>query len=341
MLNFSIIGTLLFLACSSLFAGEDEYGLTKEDLKELKSSYQKPKEIPFPKNNEYTHEKYELGKKLFFDPRLSGSGFISCASCHNPMFGWEDGLDLGLGHGMKKLKRHTPTLLNLAWGEFFFWDGRAKTLEEQALGPIGSKVEMNMPIKDLEWKLAEIQGYVKEFANVFPDKKITKENIAKAIATFERTIVSEDSTFDKWLKGDANAISESAKRGFEIFNTKANCFACHSTWRFTDDSFHDIGIKTKDIGRYEIKKEEKTKFAFKTPTLRNITKRAPYMHNGSKKSLEEVIELYNKGGEVKRKSVSDEISPLNLTNIEKEDLINFLKTLETDESKVILPILPI
>ncbi len=329
----------LFFSLLSCFVWA-QTDLPAEDMKELKLSFSRPKDIPFPADNAFTQEKFELGKKLFFDPRLSSSGFISCATCHNPMFGWEDGLHLGHGHGMKRLGRHTPTILNLAWGESFFWDGRSKTLEEQALGPIESLAEMNMSSAQLEKDLQKINGYVEEFTRVFSSPKITKHNIAKAIATFERKIISHPSPFDQWLEGNEGAISQSAKRGFVLFNTKARCVSCHSSWRFTDDSFHDIGMRTSDVGRYKIHPTEMAKFAFKTPTLRNIARRAPYMHNGSKKTLEEVMDFYNRGGDVKRKSLSSEMKPLGLQKEELMDVIEFLKSLTSNESGIELPVLP-
>lgn len=310
-----------------------------QSYKNYVDDYRRPKEIPAPKSNPITEKKVELGKKLFFDPRLSGSNWISCATCHNPALGWEDALPTGIGHGMKVLGRHTPTILNLAWGELLFWDGRAESLEEQALGPIGAEGEMNQNLDEAVSELKMMPSYVADFKNVFGEEGISKDTIAKAIATYERTIVSGKSSFDAFIEGDETAISKSAQRGFVLFNEKAKCSSCHSGWRFTDDSFHDVGVKTKDKGRFEILPFETMMHAFKTPTLRNIDQRAPYMHNGSEKTLEEVVELYNLGGRIKRDSISTMITPLGLNSQEKIDLVAFMNTLTGNDEKVTLPVL--
>lgn len=304
-------------------------------------AYKRPEEIPFPKDNQHSKAREDLGRTLFFDPRLSGSDWISCATCHNPALSWGDGLARGIGHGMKNLDRRTPTILNLAWGELMMWDGRADSLETQALGPIEASVEMNLPLDQMLGKLEAIPGYRQLFEQAYPGEMITKTTIAKAIATFERTVVSGAAPFDLWVKGDEKAVSESAKRGFVLFNEKAVCSQCHSGWRFTDDSFHDIGVSGNDIGRGRILPDiEVMQFAFKTPTLRNIDHRAPYMHNGSEKTLEEVVDFYDRGGREKRPALSEHIRPLQLTPAEKSDLVAFLRTLTSRESPVIVPVLP-
>ena len=284
----------------------------------------------------------KLGYMLFFDPRISSSGSLSCASCHNPALGWEDGLALGHGHGMKKLPRHTPTILNLGYSEAeaFFWDGRAESLEAQALGPIEAAGEMNMPLDQMVRTLESIKGYDVLFKQAFGDGKVTKEQVGKALADYQRTIVSKDAPFDLWLKGDKNAIGESAKRGFVLFNEKANCAVCHSGWRFTDDGFHNIGIGDDDVGRAKVLDFEILRHAFKTPTLRNIDLRAPYFHDGSAATLEDVIELYDKGGNKDSPSLSSEVRQLNLTGREKKDLVNFLKTLTSKDNGIVIPTLP-
>lgn len=315
-------------------------GVDQAQLEALRKSYRRPTEIPFPADNPYTERKAELGKMLFFDPRLSGSNLISCASCHNPSFAWEDAQPTGAGNEMNRLGRHTPTILNLAWGELFFWDGRAESLEEQALGPIQADVEMAQPIDTLIAELDAIPGYRAIFEEVFPGEGVTADNIAKAIATYERTVVSAQAPFDKWIEGDENAISDSAKRGFVVFNTKANCNACHSGWNFTDDSFHDIGLETEDIGRAGIVPEiPEFKHNFKTPGLRNIVQRAPYMHNGSLTNLYDVVDHYADGF-VKRPTLSDDVIPFQLSSAEREDLVQFLQTLTSPDEPVALPLLP-
>lgn len=319
------------------FQADAEPDSTREYLKK----YNRPLSIPFPEDNRYSSERDLLGRTLFFDPRLSGSNWISCGTCHNPGLGWSDGLAKGIGHGMKELGRRTPTILNLAWSEAFFWDGRAETLEKQALGPITSPGEMNLPTNKLLDKLISIPEYKALFHKAYREEPINENLIAKAIATFERNVVSGKAPFDRWLDGDNAAVSAEAKRGFIIFNTKANCANCHGGWRFTDDSFHDIGIPGEDRGRGELLKEiPSAQFAFKTPTLRNIDRRAPYMHDGSETTLEAIIDFYNVGGKAKRPSLSAEIKPLNLTAAEKRELIAFLKTLTSTDKPVEIPVLP-
>ncbi len=306
----------------------------------LRADYKRPQVIPFPKDNPYTAEKAALGKTLFFDSRLSSGNLLSCASCHSPAYGWGDGQPVGVGHLMNKLGRRSPTIINSAYAQIFMWDGRAGSLEEQALGPIQADVEMAMPIKDLLVKLAAIGEYKPMFEAAFPGKGITPDTIAHAIATYERTVISGRAPFDTWIDGDEKAISAEAKRGFVLFNTKAQCHTCHSGWNFTDDSFHDIGLKTADLGRGKfLEGIPKAQHSFKTPGLREITRRGPYMHNGSLATLEAVVDHYNVAG-VNRESRSDLISPLSLTAQEKSDLVAFMKTLTSDVDPTTVPVLP-
>lgn len=310
-------------------------------ISQLKGLYLRPTKIPYPPENEYTKARETLGKALFFDPRLSGSNAISCATCHNPSFAWGDGLAKGVGHGHKALGRRSPTILNLAWSPLHFWDGRAESLEEQALGPIASEGEMNMKLDNLAEKIQNIEEYKPMFKEAYPGEAISNQTIAKAIATYERTVVSGKSRFDTWVSGNDKALTEMEQRGFKVFNTKGNCAACHSGWAFTDGSFHDIGVNDDDIGRGKfLPKITIMQHAFKTPTLRNVDRRAPYMHDGSEKTLEDVVEFYNLGGKAKRESLAFEIKPLNLSAGDKKDLIAFLKTLTSVDKAVELPMLP-
>jgi cytochrome c peroxidase len=296
--------------------------------------------VPVPKDNQITEARIELGKMLFFDPRLSGSNWISCATCHNPAMGWSDGLPTGIGHGMEVLGRATPTILNTAYQKLQFWDGRARTLEEQALGPMSAPGEMNQDLDELVKELAVIPGYVTSFEKAYSKEGITKITIAKAIATFERTIVSSESPFDSWLKGDGSKIQAAAKRGFETFKGKANCAACHHGFNFSDDGFHNIGLKgVTDVGRYAIKPVKVLKGAFKTPTLRDIAFTAPYMHNGMYKTLEEVVDHYDRGGDLKIK-VDPNMKKLDLSKQEKRDLVAFLQSLSGKPVVVSIPKLP-
>lgn len=331
------VGAALF-AVSGVAANETKAKWKSSD--EYRKQYVRPTSIPFPADNPYSAEKVRLGEMLFFDPRLSGSNYISCASCHNPSLSWGDALPRGIGHGMTILGRRTPTILNTAWAELLMWDGRKSSLEEQALGPIAADVEMNQPVEKLVEKLAAIETYKVLFNIAFPNEGITVDNIAKAIATFERTVVSGVAPFDRWVAGDDNAISDSAKRGFYLFNTKANCAACHSGWNFTDGSFQDIGMPDADEGRIKILNMPRMNHAFKTPTLRDVARRAPYMHDGSIKDLTGVMEHYNRGGDVKRESLSEDVRPLNLSTAEIADLVEFMKTLTGEDSPVRLPVLP-
>jgi cytochrome c peroxidase len=306
----------------------------------LKAEYRRPPFIPFPRENPYKLAKASLGKKLYFDPRLSASSTRSCASCHSPGLGWGDGQTLGMGLGLRKLDRRTPTIVNSAWGAIFMWDGRAPDLERQALGPIEGANEMNMPLAQLMERLDSIAEYKMLFAAAFPEAGMSPATLAAAIATYERTIVSEQSPFDAWIEGNENAIPEAAKRGFAIFNTKGRCSSCHEGWNFTNDGFHDIGLRSADIGRAALLPGiPKMMHAFKTPGLREIERRGPYMHDGSLATLEEVVEHYDGGG-VDRPSRSDLIGPLGLAAEEKSDLIAFLKTLTSALNSTVVPVLP-
>jgi cytochrome c peroxidase len=313
---------------------------TDRSVDQLRNEYRRPQVIPFPKDNPYTVEKANLGKKLFFDTRLSAANLLSCGACHNPAYGFGDGQPTGVGHGMKSLARRSPSIINAAYGLIFMWDGRAESLEEQALGPIRADVEMNLPIDQLLQRLKGIAEYGPLFEMAFPKQSMTPETIAKAIATYERTVVSGRAPFDEWIDGDNKAISEDAKRGFLVFNTKGKCSACHSGWKFTDDSFHDIGLASEDIGRGKflpgIVKMER---AFKTPGLREITRRGPYMHDGSAPTLEAVMEHYVRGG-IDRPSRSELMKPIALSAQEQSELVGFMKTLTSNLDPTSVPVLP-
>jgi cytochrome c peroxidase len=311
-----------------------------EGLHALVEKYRRPTTVPIPANNPSTPEKVALGQALFFDPRLSGSGAIACATCHNPGLAWGDGLAKGIGHMGTRLDRHTPTILNVAYGEPYFWDGRAATLEEQAKGPMESGKEMNMQASDGVRRVRDISGYSAAFERVFPGLPISIDTIAAAIAAFERTVISRDAPFDRWVNGDDHAISPAAVRGFVLFNGKANCAACHQGWRMSDDGFHDIGLADRDRGRALIAPGiEQLEQAFKTPTLRNIDQRAPYMHDGSLASLGAVVDHYDKGF-VRRASLDSNMRPLGLTPDEKRDLLAFLYTLTSVDAPITVSVLP-
>lgn len=324
------------LSVIALFSSAAE----KPDSSDIEN-FLRPAAIPQPSDNKLTPERIELGKMLFFDPRLSGSNWISCATCHNPALGWSDGLKTAIGHNMHTLARSTPTIVNTAYQNRQFWDGRAETLEAQALGPIASPGEMAQNLDELVNKLKSIQGYAPLFKQAYPDEEITVSSIAKAISSFERSIVSNDSAFDRWLKGMNNAMSDSAIQGFEVFKGKGRCILCHNGFNLTDDGFHNIGLsENNDIGRYAIKPVKVLKGAFKTPTLRNIALTAPYMHNGEFSSLTEVIEHYNTGGKKNMDNLDPNMAPLGLSNIEKINLLEFLLALTDEQQNITVPVLP-
>jgi cytochrome c peroxidase len=297
----------------------------------VKSVYHRPAEIPFPDSNPYTQAKANLGRMLFFDPILSGSRKISCSSCHKPSKSWADGMPLAVGEDPAGLPVRTPTLIDIAFVDILGWDGKFPDLESVTFGPLMSPQNMNITERELVRRLRSATRYVGAFTAAFGNGAITRTKIEKALATYQRTIVAGKAPFDRWISGDEAAITAEAKLGFALFNGKAHCSNCHSGPSFTDGSFQDIGTATgTDIGRGRFfPKSEKLRYAFKTPTLRDVAKRAPYMHNGSIATLEGVIELYDRGG-IDRPSRSPSIEPLSLTGTEKKALIEFLQTLTAD-----------
>jgi cytochrome c peroxidase len=300
--------------------------------------------VPQPEDNAGTPARVELGRALFFDPRLSGNGAISCASCHNPALGWSDGLKTAVGWGGKVLPRATPTVVNTAYNTQFMWDGRKKSLEDQALGPMKTPEEMNTDFSVVLARLRNIPGYAAMFDKAYPGSGVSEETIAKAIAAFERTVVSRDSAFDRWLAGDRKAITLSQWRGFKVFTdpAKGNCAGCHSGANFTDNGYHNIGLAPAgeaDLGRFNIRKVASMKGAFKTPTLRDVELTAPYFHDGSAATLRDVVEHYARGGD-DRANVSESVKPLNLSEQDKDDLVAFMKSLTGQRTAVALPHLP-
>ncbi len=328
--------------------------------------------VPVPDQNEITRQKVELGKRLFEDKRFSADGTVSCATCHKPERAFTDGIPIAKGIQGKLGVRNTPTVVNAAYYTSQFWDGRAKDLEEQAKGPFTNPVEHGL--KDFGPILAVCSSdpyYKTMFKKVFgvPPTAITIDHVTAAIAAFERTIVSGNSPFDRYLyQGDEQAISQAAKRGLEIYRTKGRCQDCHTIGQnsaiFTDNKFHNLGVGfslveprlfeiveelkrarkegrrpdpklvdervISELGRFAVTLDIQDIGRFKTPTLRNIAVTAPYMHDGSLETLEEVIELYDQGGE-DNPMLDSGIRPLNLTDQEKADLVEFLKSLTSPE----------
>ena len=308
-------------AISIIITEKDKRGLPKEDKPE-------------------TDSKIELGKKLFFDPILSRSGTVSCASCHKPEHGFSDDKPVSIGINGQKGDRNTPTVFNSAHLKLLFWDGRASSLEEQALGPIQNPKEMGETLQRVLVKLNNNPTYVKEFSKVFGQTSINTSQLISAISAFEKTLISQDSDYDRFLAGNNMALSESANRGLALFNGKAMCIACHKGVDFTDGDFHNIGLPiTDDVGRAKISVTSKDTRKFKTPTLREVANTAPYFHTGQFETLEQVIVFYNAGGGVD--TYKDPLKkPLNLTPKEQKDLIEFLKSLSGRREKLTLPVLP-
>lgn len=294
-----------------------------------RDAYRPPTEIPFPAGNAYTAAKADLGRRLFFDPILSGDRTRACSTCHLPNLAWGDGRARAATRQEGDMDLRTPTLINIAWQDGSLgWDGKFRTLESVAAMPIIAPGNMNLPMAEALTRLSASPDYVAAFKAAFADPTITRERLEAALATFERLIVTEPTPFDQWIAGREDAIGESAKRGFDLFNGRAGCANCHSGWSFTDNSFHDIGVASgADIGRGRLKPTSTAlRYAFKTPTLRQIGQRGPYMHNGSVPDLEAVIALYDRGG-IERPSRSRLIKPLHLTAAERADLLAFLATL--------------
>lgn len=314
-------------------------------------------EILIPPDNAVTPEKVELGRRLYYDKRLSADGTVSCATCHDPEKGFADGRRVGEGIGGKKGARNSPTVLNSMFNEFQFWDGRAATLEEQAKGPMINPVEMGM--KDhgaVVAAVAKDASYAADFQKIF-GRAVSIDDIAAAIATFERTVVSGDSAFDRFQAGDKTAMSESAQRGWALWNGKARCNTCHpfaaNTPNFSDNKFHNIGVSAKgrdfaalarkaaqvtnldelafdpnyaELGRFIATRQPKDLGAFKSAGLRDIALTAPYMHDGSEPTLLSVVAFYNKGGEP-NPFLDGGITPLKLTDGEMQDLVAFMESL--------------
>jgi cytochrome c peroxidase len=277
--------------------------------------------------DEFEAKKQALGEKLFSDPRLSRDGDRSCASCHRPESGYSDGLRQARGRDGTPLRRNTPHLFNLAEGKAFYWDGREPTLESQARVPLTAENEL---AADWARALAALRAdpdLRAQFSAAFPDDGISEVTIIAALAAYERTLVSPVTAFDRWVDGDDAALSEQERRGLRIFVGKGGCVSCHGGWRMTDDGFHDIGVASDDPGRSVVAGGAAGIPAFKTPGLRQVSKTAPYMHNGSLATLEDVVAHYA-GGHLKRPSLGPNlVQDLELDARERAALVAFLKTL--------------
>lgn len=286
--------------------------------------------VQFPRDNPYTVEKAELGKLLYFDKRLSADNSVSCASCHAPQYAYTDGAAVSTGIRGQKGGRSAPTVINRAYSLAQFWDGRAGSLEAQAVGPMENPIEMGNTHAAVVSALKGIAGYRTMFAKVFGSGDITIDQVAKAIATFERTVLSGDSAYDRYQAGRKQAMTARQVRGMKVFFDKAKCDQCHEGVNFTSNSYHNLGVgmdkPDPDLGRYVVTKNEADWGVFKTPTLRDIARTAPYMHDGSLKTLDEVVEYYDKGG-IANKNLDEKIKPLHLSVEEKKSLVAFLEAL--------------
>ena len=286
--------------------------------------------MPVPADNPLTPEKVALGQRLFLDPILSADRSISCASCHDPERSFTDDRPKAVGVFGRVGPRRVPKLLNRGYGRSFFWDGRIPTLEEQVLQPVINSLEMDLPLADTVERLRANPGYVSEFHKAF-GRQPNERDLARALACYVRTILSGESRYDRYVAGEAEALDEAERLGLGVFRGKGNCVTCHLGPNLTDERFHNTGIAYKDgrfddDGRFDVSGRERDRGAFKTPTLRNVAETAPYMHDGSMQTLEDVIDDYDNGGTA-NPYLDGEIRKLGLTRAENAALVAFLKTL--------------
>jgi cytochrome c peroxidase len=286
-----------------------------------------------PPGNPPSSLKIHLGKELYFDKRLSADDTVSCATCHNPALGWSDEGPTSKGIRGQFGGRRAPPVSNAAYSPLQFWDGRAPSLEEQAKGPIQNPIEMGNTHQAMIQTISKIAGYEEEFKAVFGEGPITVQQVADAIAAFERTVVTTDSRFDRYVRGDHNALTKLEKEGLEIFNGKGHCTSCHWGPYFSDGRFHNLGVpamdpKNPDVGRYVVTKDPRDMGAFKTPTVRDAARRAPYLHDGSEKTLESLIDFYDRGGG-KDPNLDPLMVPLSLSKCEKSALVAFIRALDS------------
>ncbi len=292
--------------------------------------------MPVPEDNPFTLDKVSLGRRLFSDTILSRNRRLACVTCHDPERAFTDERPVAVGIFGRKGTRHVPTLINRGYGSKFFWDGRIARLEAQVLEPIRHRKEMDLPLGEAVERLRDHRVYPVLFQVAF-GRAITTDDLGRALASYVRTILSGTSPFDRYMNGEREALSEQAREGLRIFRGKGNCTACHVGPTFTDERFHNTGVAWKrpraeergellDQGRYLVTGEEDDRGAFKTPTLREVARTAPYMHDGSLATLEDVIEFYDRGGNPNPYLDSD-VRPLKLTSQEKQALITFLRAL--------------
>jgi cytochrome c peroxidase len=282
---------------------------------------------PVPKDNPLTEARVQLGRQLFFDPILSADRTVSCASCHDPAHGFAGREPLAVGVGGKRGPRNAPSLFNRAYGTTHFWDGRETTLEAQALRPIDNPLELGAGVKEVVNRLQEDEGYRRRFQEAFSDG-VNADNLAKALAGFQRILLLGNSKVDRFRAGEVAGLSESERQGLWLFESRGRCWRCHSGPNFTDERFHNTGVSwgKDDLGRFAVTKKDKDRGRFKTPTLRGVAATAPYMHDGSLATLEEVVEFYSRGGN-KNPNLDPEMAPLNLSKEDVKNLVALLKAL--------------
>jgi cytochrome c peroxidase len=285
--------------------------------------------VPVPGNNPITPVKIRLGERLFFDARLSADGRVSCATCHDPTRAFTSGTRLAAGVFGRTGPRNVPTILNRGYGQTFFWDGRAATLEEQVLGPIQNRTEMGLSLSAFTARLQRSALYRREFAEAFGEPP-SATTATRALATYVRAQRVADAPFDRYRAGDGSALSADAARGLSLFRGRANCSSCHIGPNFTDEQFHNTGVSwgSGDLGRFRVTRRTADRGRFKTPTLRQLRLTSPYMHDGSLDSLDAVVEFYDAGGNANQ-WLDAELHPLRLTPPEKRDLIAFLRSLSS------------
>jgi cytochrome c peroxidase len=324
-------------------------GVSFEELSTLKPS-------PINLNDETVREKVELGKLLFFDARLSGSNTISCATCHDPKLHWSDGKEVAIGNEGLQNIRNSPSLENVWIYEKFFWDGRANSLEEQAEGPISAHNEMNQDLDVLPQKLKSIKGYLPYFEAAFGSSEVTNQRIFESLATFQKSIVSTETNFDRFLNGDSKALNDQELLGLHLFRTKARCMNCHNGSYFTNKDFHNIGLteygtNKQDLGMYNVTRKPEDVGKFKTPGLRNVMNTGPWFHNGSVTSMDSLMLLYNMGMPehvIKPEQENDPLLPKNdklvrgimLSVLERKAIVAFLGALSSAPQQISQPRLP-
>jgi cytochrome c peroxidase len=307
--------------------------------------------VTYPPDNPYSKARAALGKRLFFDPVLSGSNQIACATCHDPELGWGDGRRTSFGHDRQLGTRNAPTLLNAGHWETFFWDGRAATLEEQALFPIQDPIEMNQDLASLPAELSTDSTYRQSFQEAFGSPEVTVERIAQALATFERGIRSRKSRFDRFMEGNYSALNDDEIAGLHLFRTKAKCINCHNGPFLTDQQFHNngqshFGRPGEDLGLFNITGDSLDMGKFRTPSLRDVVFTGPYLHHGNIVELDEVLFMYDQGmpqiipkrlDGTRQPAHSPILQPLGLTETERNQLKAFLHALSTRPRSVALP----